>query len=77
MLLDMILFLGANCPQCEALKRRVDLTAVPVLTIIHTDSPDGLAESDFYDVLAVPTLVLDGGKLVTDMEAIVAQLKAT
>ena len=73
----MILFLGPACPRCDELKQRVDLDTVPVLTVVHTDGPDGLAEADMYDVFSVPALVLDDGSHVTDLEAIVAQLTAS
>jgi hypothetical protein len=68
----MKLFLGTNCPQCEALKKRIDLGDVPGLEVHHVPAsgvPDtaadavALAEADLHDVFSVPALVTDGRRI--------------
>ena len=79
----MKLFLGTNCPQCEALTRRVDLDQVPGLAVHRVpdsglprtqEDADALAAADFHDIHSVPALVSDG-RSVRDVFAILDELK--
>jgi len=73
----MILFLGANCPQCAALKKGLDLGAVPGLRVLYIDYECVVAEADWYNVKAdsVPTLALDDGTNITDVSEIRERLE--
>ncbi len=79
----MKLFLGAKCPQCEALKVRVDLAQVPGLEVYQIpasgipggqDDVRALAEADFHGIQSVPALVSDG-RTVQDVFDILEALK--
>ena len=80
----MKLFIGPNCPQCEALKKRVDLDQVPDLEV-HLIPDSGvpakqgeaaaLSEADFHDIYSVPALVSDG-RTVCDVFDILEELRA-
>lgn len=78
---DMKLFLGENCPQCEGLKKRIDLATVPGLTVYNVGEPDSeesakaLAEADLYDIWGVPALVTADGAVVRDAFQILDFLK--
>jgi len=84
----MKLFLGTNCPQCEALKRRIDLSRVPwleVYTIPSSGVPSddmeakALAEADHHDIYTVPALVIGPpghDRVVLDLFEIADRLQA-
>jgi len=68
----MKLFIGTNCPQCEALRKRVDLERVPGLEVHYVpdsgapaseEDVKALSEADFHDIYSVPALVTDGGTI--------------
>ncbi|MFO7958102.1 MAG: hypothetical protein R6X33_13510 [Candidatus Brocadiia bacterium] len=80
----MKLFIGPNCPQCEALKKRVDLERVPGLEVhcvpdsgvpANDDEAVALSEADYHDIYSVPALVSDG-RTVCDVFDILEELRA-
>ncbi|MGD2175615.1 MAG: hypothetical protein PVJ27_09445 [Candidatus Brocadiaceae bacterium] len=79
----MKLFIGPNCPQCEALKKRVDLEQVPDLEVhlipgsgvpANDDEATPLSEADYQDIYSVPALVTDG-QTVHDVFDILDELR--
>jgi len=80
----MKLFLGTACPQCDALKKRIDLESVEGLEVyvlpssgvpITDDDAAAFAEADFHNVFSVPALVTSAG-VVLDVFEILEILKS-
>ncbi len=81
----MKLFLGTKCPQCAALKKRVDLEKVPDLEVHRVPDSgipgsdrdaEALAEADFHSIYSVPALV-SNGRTVHDVFDILEELQNT
>lgn len=60
-----ILFVGADCPHCESVKEKCDLSDVEVQDVGQMgeypqddDEVEAQAEADFFDVWSVPQLLI-------------------
>lgn len=49
-----------NCPPAKELAKEIKKEKKVLVEIYSIDNPDGLAEAQFYGILATPTLVLCG-----------------
>ena len=82
---DALMFLGNDCPDCQALRAEFDLPAVSWLAV-HVLKADGRigetdvnawALADFHEVVPVPALViLPDGKPIEGLEAVRKALRA-
>lgn len=62
--MEIKLFLkNEGCPNCERLKKELgeDFRKVPVFFV---DTVDGLTEAAYHNVLATPTLINNGDRVV-------------
>jgi len=82
---DALMFLGNDCPDCQALRDEFDLAAHPWLTVYvladtdaaGSDETKAWAEADFHGVVPVPALVvLPDGKPIEGPEAVRKALRA-
>lgn len=64
-----------KCTKCLALRVWLDAMDTLPYSIMDVDTPDGMAYSLMYDIKSVPALI-DGGVAYTDMDDILARLKA-
>jgi len=80
----MKLFLGTNCPQCEALRKRIDLNQIPGLEVytipssgipVSDEDASALSEADMHDIYSVPALVKDG-RTIQDVFDILEELQS-
>ena len=81
----MKLFLRAEgCPQCDALEEAMSndraLFDLPTRYVLHDDplcpeDEDAWAEADMLDVMTTPTLVIEHGRKITNVDLILDILR--